>query len=222
MPFFIPQLPEEMRITTLLITLLIAASCIEEQSKTKTPVNKIAIDNGDPLPISSMDFSELYLTNNEDEYAIQLNTDTIETKKFNRIDLTLVTKEMDFKSKLTDQDSYYVLRTFRFSGKLFKVIAYNSAGENDRKVLNVQLNSYDSTGQLLDKLLLDCRLTFEVEYYRDITINKDMTVDLVKYSIDQYTYDETGGIMDAKEIQDTIAEKCTYKIDRNGIFIKVN
>jgi hypothetical protein len=63
------------------------------------------------------------------------------------------------------------LLLFNFDKVTYKVIAYTTYGENDSKIVNIQLNSYVASVQT-DALLLDNRFTFETEYYRQFSIKE--------------------------------------------------
>lgn len=93
---------------------------------------------------------------------------------------------------------YYTTTSFNYNTVAYKVSAYTSYGENDSKVVNIQLNSYLFNIQI-DALLLDCRFTFETEYYRQFSIKKDGTIAIKKLATDGSAYDDKGDIIGQKK-----------------------
>ena len=74
---------------------------------------------------------------------------------------------------------YYAIGSFGYDHNIFKLIIYNKIGEADTPLLNVQLNSYDQDGNLVDALLLDSVFCYEdIVRFSDFVINADYTVNI--------------------------------------------
>ncbi|AWG23391.1 hypothetical protein FFWV33_18570 [Flavobacterium faecale] len=139
---------------------------------------------------------------------------------FTKEELSFNVKENDFDYNKTADFDYYNLSQFDLDKTNFKVIAYHSFGENDSKVVNVQLNSYQA-GVQKDALLVDCRFTFETEYYRNFLIEKDGTIIVRKTAVDGLAFNEAGDIVGKKQVSDTTTQVIKYKVDKSGIFNKI-
>lgn len=139
-------------------------------------------------------------------------------EKFSSTALSFPIKENDFDyAKSTDFD-YFTAKSFEIAANTFKIILFNTYGENDAKILNIQLNSYNG-GKLVDALLLDCRFTFETEYYRNFKIDGN-TIEIKKISVDKLDFNDNGDIIGNKKVNDTLTEVVKYQINDKGLFIK--
>ncbi|WPR73019.1 hypothetical protein SLW70_07840 [Flavobacterium sp. NG2] len=143
-----------------------------------------------------------------------------DNQKFTPDEITFPLKENDFDYIKSPSFDYYLVHTFDIDTIHYKVLAYNSYGENDAKVLNVQLNSYVS-GKQKDALLLDCRFTFETEYYRNFTIRSNRTIEIKKVAVESLIFNEAGDIIGNKKVNDTISEVVKYKMNPSGKFTKM-
>lgn len=184
------------------------------QNKTEsTPIMQIK------LPYTSDDVKKYYKADSDSTIYL-VNQEKVKLNKFSSELTSLLIKENDFEIKPKSTDKYAILEAVDFSNEIScKVIIYNTFGENDSKILNIQLNSYKKN-KLVDQLLLDCRFTFEIQYYRTFSINKDETIDITKYSINRLEYSENGDIIGEKKNPEINKEKVIYKIDIEGKFIK--
>ena len=68
---------------------------------------------------------------------------------------------------------------------------------------------------------MDCRFTFETEYYRNFTIQTDKTIAIKKIAIESLEFNDKGDIIGNKKVNDTLTEVVKYKIDPQGNFIKL-
>lgn len=153
-------------------------------------------------------------------YIVNTAYKELSPENFGEKNTLIPLKENDFDIVLDTKSKFYTLETFKFSDQnTAKLIIYNTFGENDSKILNVQLNSY-MNNVLIDQLLLDCRFTFETEYYRTFTINKDKNIKLVKHTVDKLEYNDAGDIVGEKQIGDSSKVTVDYTIDAAGKFIK--
>lgn len=218
-----------MKNTTLIalnIILLLFLSCekttirkdYENNKKTDIKIKSMMKNN---LPYTSENVKPYYkLDSDSISYVVDLQNNGIPSNNFEEKNNSVPLKENDFDIQLNSKYTYYELETFKFSNtNTAKLIIYNTFGENDSKILNVQLNSYINN-ILVDKLLLECRFTFETEYYRIFKIDADKDIEIVKYSVNGIEYNEAGDIIGQKQNADTIKTKVEYSIDSNGIFIK--
>lgn len=199
------------------ILLLAVYSCKKEDTKTVTEPSK-SVPMTDTIIYSSKVLKP-YLKFNEEFSEYEL-VGLENPQVFTDADLNYPVKENEFEFNKTADFKYYAPFTFEFSNVSYKIIAYHSYGENDSKVTNIQLNSYKGKQQI-DALLLDCRFTFETEYYRDFTITKDGTIAIKKIALDGLNYDEEGDIVGQKKVKDSTTETVRYKMNAKGIFTKV-
>ena len=199
-----------------LILLAFFFSCKKENKKTAEPT-EIQKENTNILYDSKAMAPYLKFDNELIEYNIIGLKDA---HKFTAEETEFPVKENDFDSEKSDAFDYYVVHSFDIEAINYKVLAYNTYGENDGKVLNVQLNSY-SGGVQKDALLLDCRFTFETEYYRNFTILSDKTVAIKKIAVESLEFNDNGDIIGNKKVNDTLTEVVKYKIDPQGQFIKL-
>ena len=206
-----------MKKTILLLILGIGIffSCKKENEKTEQT-------NSTPSQIKdiySTADTEEYLNFDKEmnEYAIVGLNDS---QKFSAEEISFAVKENDFEYNKSDDFDYYTIKTFDLGEINYKVIVYNSYGENDSKVLNIQLNSYQS-GIQVDALLLDCRFEFETEYYRNFVIKKDQTIEIKKIAVEKLLYNQNADIVGKKEVNDTLVDVVTYKVNPLGNFLKL-
>lgn len=200
-------------------------SCNENTRKKNIvlPKNKENIENSNiknNLPYSSEQVKKIYRYDKEtSEYSININEKDL--LEFNQNEVGLSIKENDFDISPKANTKYFNIETFNFPNKAYcKLITYNTYGENDINIVNIQLNSYKND-KLIDQLLLDCRFTFEIEYYRTFVINKDKTIKLTKYSVNNIKINENGDIVGKKTKPEITETVLNYKIDNDGKFIKL-
>lgn len=186
------------------------------KNDTKEAATKEENTNQATIAISSKNLdSYLKLDPELVEYDI---TGLDKAEKFSSTALSFPIKENDFDyAKSTDFD-YFTAKSFEIAANTFKIILFNTYGENDAKILNIQLNSYNG-GKLVDALLLDCRFTFETEYYRNFKIDGN-TIEIKKISVDKLDFNDNGDIIGNKKVNDTLTEVVKYQINDKGLFIK--
>ncbi len=173
------------------------------------------------LPYNSDSVKQFYkLDTDSISYIVNTMYKGLTSNNFDEKNQAVPLKENDFEIKLDPKYKYYTIETFKFPDyNTLKLIIYNTYGENDSKVLNVQLNSYINN-VLIDQLLLDCRFTFETEYFRTFIIDKKKHIKLVKYSVDNLEFNESGDITGEKKLADATNVIVNYTIDSTGKFIK--
>ncbi len=176
-----------------------------KQDTTSIIYNSKAIEPYLELDLEQIEYKIVGLKNNQ---------------KFTAEEIKFPIKGNDFDFSKSPTLDYYIVHSFNIDATNYKILAYNSYGENDSKVLNVQLNSYVS-GLQKDALLLDCRFTFETEYYRNFTINSDHTIEIKKIAVESLIFNEAGDIIGKKEANDTITEVVKYKMNPLGDFTKL-
>ncbi|WP_418262704.1 hypothetical protein [Flavobacterium faecale] len=199
-----------------LIATLLLFSC-KKEVKEKNGLDKPK-KSSDSLVYSSTALQPHLKFNSEySEYEL---TGLKNSSTFTSKDINFPVKENDFNYNKSNDFDYYTISNFDIDKVHYKIIAYNSYGENDSKVLNVQLNSYISDKQI-DALLLDCRFTFETEYYRLFKIKNNSTIDIKKIAVDSLLYNEEGDIIGKKTVNDTTIETVQYQIKKTGHFIKL-
>ncbi|WP_313501945.1 hypothetical protein [Kaistella carnis] len=203
---------------------MILFSCIESNGKKQVQQKKEIIQKSSEMneifPYTDKNVGEFYTFSTEqDRYIV-----TADEKKMNNFQhdkLILPIKENDFEIIPTVKDKYAITETLSFSSSIFcKVIVYNTIGDNDTPILNVQLDSYYN-GQLRDQLLLDSRFTFETEYYRTFVINKDKSIKINKFSVNKLEFNEAGDILGEKKVADTVKVTVDYKLTDEGYFKKL-
>jgi len=114
-------------------------------------------------------------------------------------ELSLPIKENDFEITPAIENKYLEIEKFTFQNNISgSLIIYNTNGDNNSKILNVQLKSYKN-GQLSDQLLLDSRFTFEVGYYRTFMIRKDEKIEIVKHSVNSLRLMKKGILSERKK-----------------------
>lgn len=206
------------------IVSLISFSCDKEKIKKKNDKPTIITSSTimkNNLPYTSDNAKKYYELNSDSTmYVINPLHENLVSDNFNEKNKSVLLKENDFGIQLNPNYKYYVLETFKFSNvNTIKLIIYNTFGENDSKILNLQLNSYIND-VLVDQLLVDCRFTFETEYYRTFKIDSDKNIEITKYSVVNLEYNEQGDIIGKKKSADTTKEKINYRLDLAGKFLK--
>lgn len=203
--------------------ILVLFSCKENKVPNDLPLKQqektITTKVKNNLPYTSDNVKQHYKFD-VDSVNFTVNKNNLKESYFLQEEVKIPLKENDFDIQPPLKNKYFVVETFNFSDSLInKLIIYNTFGDNDTKIFNVQLNSYFNN-HLVDKLLLDCRFTFETEYYRDFKIDENRNIQIVKYSIDNLEYNEAGDIIGEKENPIPKIEKVNYKIGSDGKFVK--
>ncbi|MFC0427619.1 hypothetical protein [Chryseobacterium scophthalmum] len=207
------------------IVLMFSYSCKKGEAKQKEFNNEIITDSTatmkNNLPYTSDNVKQYYKIDSDSiSYVVNSLHKGLVSASFDEKNKTIPIKENDFEIQPDSKYKYYVLETFKFSyTNTAKLIIYNIFGENDSKILNIQLNSYINN-TLVDQLLLDCRFTFETEYYRTFTIGTEKNIEIIKHSVDNLEYNEEGDIVGEKKHADSAKVKVDYTIDKNGKFVK--
>lgn len=205
-----------MRSILLLCLVVLSFSACKKEDKTTESTQITEEKNKGEENIYSSEELKPYLKFNP-EYSEYEFVDLKDPTAFTDKEIAFTVKENDFDYNKSSDFDYFDLRQFDLDKTSFKVIAYHSFGENDSKVMNVQLNSYQS-GIQKDALLLDCRFTFETEYYRHFAIQKDGTILLKKTTVEGLAFNEAGDIVGTKKVSDTTNQLIKYKVDSAGIF----
>ena len=206
-----------MKKITFFILLLIVCSCKKEENTNSVP----------PSVKSVAENTTIYSSKSLEQY-IKFNTEFSEyelvnlenPQSFSTTELSFPIKENEFEYNKSKDFKFYTPFTFEKDKIEYKVIAYHSYGENDTKVLNVQLNSFYGR-KTIDALLLDCRFVFETEYYRQFSIKEDGTILIKKVAVNGLNYDDNGNIIGTKAVKDTTIENLKYKLSSTGSFTKI-
>lgn len=205
-------------------TSVILFSCSESNEKKEVRQTKDIIQKSpkmnDIFPYTDENVSKFYTFDTEaDRYVV-----TVDEKKmmnFEKDKINFPIKENDFAITPTVEDKYVPVETLHFSSPVScKVILYNTIGDNDISILNVQLNSYHN-GNLKDQLLLDSRFIFETEYYRTFIINKDQSIRINEFSVNNLEFNDAGDILGEKKMADTVKVTVDYKLTNEGYFKKL-
>ncbi|MDG2432706.1 hypothetical protein [Flavobacterium sp.] len=208
-----------MKKITFLILVLVVCACKKEDSNTAIPA---------PPPMQSLPATNFIYSSKSLEKHIKFNSELSQyelvqlenPQSFSITELNFPVKENEFEYNKSKDFKFYTPFNFEKDKIEYKVITYHSYGENDTKVLNVQLNSY-SDGKPIDALLLDCRFVFETEYYREFSIKEDGTILIKKVTINGLNYDDDGNIIGTKAVKDTTTENLNYKLNSTGSFTKI-
>lgn len=172
------------------------------------------------LPYTSDEVKKYYRSDITSSDPV-INSKKLVEHYFSPEEIPLPLKENDFEIKPSAKDKYYDLETFNFPNQnKCQLIIYNTFGENDSKILNIQLNSFVKD-RLVDKLLLDSRFTFETEYYRNFKINPGGTIEITKFSVDKLVVNEAGDIVGENENPVPKKQIVRYKINSEGKFIRL-
>lgn len=142
------------------------------------------------------------------------------TKLFNQQEIKIPVKGENFLSQYVgDNVRYYELGYFEYGDNIYRLIIYNKTGESDTLLLNVQVNSYDSKGNLVDALLLGSFFGYEdIVRFSDFVIHPDYTISIDNYVI--YRYEESKDGLSTIIFKDPMPQiylKEQYKIE-NGRF----
>ncbi|EES0914520.1 hypothetical protein FXI30_002946 [Escherichia coli] len=148
--------------------------------------------------------TELFLSETEKSQAIP----------FNQQEITIPVKGENFLSPWIANDThYYELGQFEDKDNIFKIIIYNTIGESDTPLLNVQLNSYDRKGILLDALLLSSFFGYEdIIRFSHFKISPDYTIAINNYVIHPYEPGEYGATPHKKNPKPEVYIRAKYKI----------
>nr|WP_295771678.1 carboxypeptidase-like regulatory domain-containing protein [uncultured Mucilaginibacter sp.] len=185
----------------------------------KTPVTRKKIVAKFKWPVTPVNFARFYKKNNESgDYSLLIPEGFALTPNKNN---GVQVKESPYGYEMKDDTRYITASQFHMAGVDCKIIVYKVNGENDRTVINTQLNSYDKTGKQLDALLLDSRFTFEVIYHRDFLIEQNGKITINLHSKDQYTYNEQGDITGSLNNAPVETSTVVYQLKPNGMFIKI-
>ncbi|EBH8662708.1 hypothetical protein D1731_10020 [Salmonella enterica subsp. enterica serovar Luke] len=169
--------------------ILISAGCNTQKSK------------GLVLPVDSTQFAQLacyYKDINSDGSIMELKLPDEykeKTKIFNQQEIKVPVKGENFLSPyIGDGVRYYELGYFEYDGNTYKLIIYNKIGESDTLLLNVQINSYDAKGNLVDALLLSSFFAYEdIVRFSDFVIRQDYTISIDSYVIYRWYEDSKDG-----------------------------
>ena len=203
---------------------IILSSCIETKEKKEALQTNDLIQKSSKMnnifPYTDENANKFYNFDTElGRYVVNVNENKM--MKFNSDKADFAIKENDFGIKPMANSKYAEIETLNFSSLVScKVIVYNTIGDNDTAILNVQLNSYHS-GQLKDQLLLDSRFTFETEYYRTFIINKNKSIKINKFSVNNLEFNEAGDILGEKTVADTVKVTVSYQLLNDGFFKKL-
>jgi hypothetical protein len=207
-----------MKIRILLMTFIFIFSCRDNNViKTKTKED-LQIKNNNKNMLSNILFSsndiKKYFREDTITKQLDISTSSFEIGRFKEEDFVVKIKENDFEVNPQIDSSYYTIKTLAFPKVTCEVIIYNTSGENNSKIINVQLNCIDQSKKITDKILLDCRLKFEDEYYREFEILNDGTISIKKFTVSNLIFNEEGDIIGDRDVPDTISETVSYKIDK--------
>ncbi|EOF5101189.1 hypothetical protein ACK1QP_004578 [Salmonella enterica] len=142
------------------------------------------------------------------------------TRLFNPQEVKIPVKGENFLSQYVgDNVSYYELGHFEYKNNTYRLIIYNKIGESDTLLLNVQINSYDENGKLVDALLLSSFFGYEdIIRFSDFIIHSDYTINIDNYVIYRYKESEDGlSTIIFKEPMPQVYLKENYQIE-NGRF----
>lgn len=116
-----------------------------------------------------------------------------ESRFFNQQEVKIPVKGENFLSPYVGGGCYYELGYFIYEKYTYKIIIYNKVGEADTLLLNVQVNSYDTKGNLVDALLLSSFFGYEdIVRFSDFVIQSDYTINIDNYVIYRYEDNEYG------------------------------
>ncbi|WP_081298419.1 hypothetical protein [Gilliamella sp. wkB108] len=173
------------------------------------------------LPIKSSQFSKYY---KEVNHEIKLLPKYLKQAK--------VFKSHEIESNLEDDSwesdqfqgyiRYYEVGGFEFENYYYKLFIYNSYGESDTLVLNIEINSYDTQGNIVDNLILDKQYYYEdISCFTKFKINTDFTINLTNYVTYYYKvgyYGDEKGLIKNPKPQIYLKQK--YKINQGHFELK--
>jgi hypothetical protein len=139
-------------------------------------VNSYAVGTELSLPVQSNQLAAYY-TDHSPQGASGVSTLLPAYQKpmihFNTQETTVPIKGESFGANtINTQLAYYEAGYFKTDSFLYKLIIYERFAEAGTPVLNIQLNSYDASGVLIDAVLLDSRFRFEeFERFSEFAIN---------------------------------------------------
>lgn len=141
-------------------------------------------------------------------------TEKSQTIPFTQQEITIPVKGENFPSPWIAKDTrYYKLGHFEDKDNIFQLIIYNTIGESDTSLLNVQLNSYDRKGILLDSLLLSSFFSYEdIIHFSHFKISPDYTIVINNYVIHPYEPGEYGMTPLKKNPLSELYLQASYKI----------
>lgn len=184
-----------------------------------TTTSTIAQNKALTLPLDSTKITPLAIyykniTNGITELSLS-ETQKSQTTHFNQQEITIPVIGENFLSPWIAKDTrYYELGQFKDKDNIFKLIMYNTIGESDTPLLNVQLNSYDQKGILLDSLLLSTFFGYEdIIRFSHFKINPDYTIAIDIYVIFPYEPGEYGMILHKKNSKPELYLQENYKIE---------
>lgn len=135
------------------------------------------------LPITSSQFKKYY--KQSDGYTILSDEYSKLTQPLNKQEIDFPIKNGDYRfdllfDRFTQDIRYYVVGGFVQDNYLYKVIIYNGnpSGRTDTEVANVQINSYDEQGKLIDALLLDSGYDYKYDSNIKFSVNEDLTINI--------------------------------------------
>ncbi|MDZ3933035.1 hypothetical protein ACH4MR_03360 [Escherichia marmotae] len=133
------------------------------------------------------------ITNGITELSLSENQKS-QTTPFNQQEITIPVKGDNFLSPWVAKDTrFYELGQFEDKDNIFRLVMYNTIGESDTSLLNIQLNSYDRKGILLDSLLLSTFFGYEdIIRFSHFKISPDYTIAINNYVIHPYKPGEYG------------------------------
>ncbi|EPT5087401.1 hypothetical protein ACVUCS_004448 [Salmonella enterica subsp. enterica] len=143
-----------------------------------------------------------------------------ETRSFNQQEVKIPVKGEGFLSPYVGENvHYYDLGYFVYEKNICKLIVCNKVGEADTLLLNVQINSCDAKGDLVDALLLSGFFGYEdIVRFSNYVIQPDCTINIDNYVIYRCEENEYG--ISDKLIKNPIPQvylKEKYQIE-NGRF----
>ncbi|QLN18096.1 hypothetical protein HVZ29_04390 [Escherichia coli] len=193
-----------LKLLTILISVFIVSHCYATSNRELS------------LPFNSTKSIQLAnhyknITNGITELSLS-ETQKSQTTPFNQQEITIPVKGDNFLSPWIAKDTrYYELGQFK--DNVFKLIMYNTIGESDTPLLNVQLNSYDRKGILLDSLLLSTFFGYEdIIRFSHFKINPDYTIAIDNYIIYPYEPGEYGTTARKKNPKPELYVQANYKI----------
>ncbi|EOT8834399.1 hypothetical protein ACNENL_003737 [Escherichia fergusonii] len=163
-----------------------------------TTISTISHAKALTLPLDSTKIRPLAIyykniTNGITELSLS-ETQKSQTTPFNQQEITIPVKGDNFLSPWVAKDTrLYELGQFEDKDNIFRLVMYNTIGESDTPLLNVQLNSYDRKGILLDALLLSTFFGYEdIIRFSHFKISSDYMIAIDNYIIYPYELGEYG------------------------------
>ncbi|BED94688.1 hypothetical protein NJB25_13035 [Escherichia fergusonii] len=183
-----------------------------------TTISTIAHAKALTLPLDSTKITPLAIyykniTNGITELSLS-ETQKSQTTPFNQQEITIPVKGDNFLSPWIAKDTrFYELGQFEDKDNICRLVMYNTIGESDTPLLNVQLNTYNRKGILLDALLLSTFFGYEdIIRFSHFTINPDYTIAIDNYIIYPYESGEYGTTPHKKNPKPEVYIRAKYKI----------